>query len=41
MEVKGWLTNKPKEAVAKPWPSLCRREPEGTDMGLEGGITCL
>jgi hypothetical protein len=29
MEIKGWLANKPKEAVAKPWPSFCRREPEG------------
>jgi hypothetical protein len=30
---QGWLANKPKEAVAKPWPSFCRREPEGHRHG--------
>jgi hypothetical protein len=41
MEVKGWLTNKLKEAVAKPWHRFAGASRKGTDMGLEVGITCL
>jgi hypothetical protein len=29
LEIKGWLANKPEEAVAKPWLLFCRRESEG------------
>jgi hypothetical protein len=38
IEIKGWLASKPKEAVAKPWPSFAAARKKTTEIDLEVGI---